>query len=113
MVRLKFETFGELEVDGKIYYSDMIVWWDGEVEFVAKDHILDMEDFLMLMRKKPNFVVIGTGQRGMVIVPQELRELMKGRKTKLFEDKSDKAVDIFNTFARTGKKVVAYIHTTS
>lgn len=113
MVKLRFETFGELEVDGKIYYSDMIVWWDGELEFVKKDHVVGMDDFYRLMRKEPRFVVIGTGQQGAVIVPQEIRELVKGRKAKLFEESSGKAVDIFNAFAKTGKKVVAYIHTTS
>ena len=48
MVEIKFERFGELDVDGKIYYSDMIVWWDGEIEFVEKDHVFGMEDAVMI-----------------------------------------------------------------
>ena len=112
MVTLKFKRFGELVVDGKVYYSDMIVWWDGECEFVAKDHMLDMKVFSRLLRKKPVAVVIGTGEHGRVRISDHVRHVAGDRKVKLLEDTSEKAVEIFNGLAGTGKKVVAFIHTT-
>jgi hypothetical protein len=113
MVSIAFERFGELKIDDKIYYSDMIVWWDGEREFVEKDHVLDMKLFTKLLRKKPDVMVIGTGQQGRVRIPDGIRELAKARNVRLFEEISEKAVEIFNAMVATGRKTVAFVHTTS
>lgn len=112
MVSIDFVKFGEIMVDGNVYYSDMIVWWDGEKEFVPKDHILDMEIFCMLLRKKPDIVVVGTGQQGMVRISDEVRHVAKDKGIKIFEETSAKAADIFNAMIAASKNVVAYIHTT-
>lgn len=112
MVSIDFVKFGEVMVDGNVYYSDMIVWWDGEKEFIAKDHILDMEIFARLLRKNPDIVVVGTGQHGMVRVSDEVRHKAKDKGIKIFEETSAKAADIFNSMIASGKNVVAYIHTT-
>jgi len=112
MVTIEFERFGELKIDGRIYYSDMMVWWDGEREFVEKGHLIDMKLFTRLIRKKPEMVVIGGGQQGRVKIPDDVRSLAGSSKIKLFWEPSDKAVDIFNAMARTGKKVAALVHTT-
>jgi hypothetical protein len=113
MVSIQFVKFGEVMVDGKVYYSDMIVWWDGEKEFVPKTHILDMKAFSKLLRKKPDMVVVGTGQQGCVRISDDVRERANDRGIKIFEDTSAKAADIFNGLVATGKNVVAFIHTTS
>ncbi len=112
MVSIRFDKFGELVVDGKVYYSDMIVWWDGELEFVPKDHVLGMELFARLIRKKPSMVVIGTGQQGNVLVSDEVRHNAKEKGIKLFEDLSGNAAEIFNGLLANKKKAVAFIHTT-
>ncbi len=112
MVTVRFEKFGELVVDGKIYYSDMIVWWDGELEFVPKNHVLGMEIFSMMLRKKPDIIVVGTGQQGCVRVSDEVRHRAIDKKIRVFEDKSGNAAEMFSCLAGAGKKVVAYIHTT-
>ena len=112
MVTVRFDTFGELMVNGKIYYSDMIVWWDGEVEFVTKNHMLGMETFSMLLRKKPDIVVVGTGQQGCVRVSDEVRHRASDKKIKVFEGKSGSAAKMFSDLAGAGKRVVAFIHTT-
>ena len=112
MVTVKFEKFGELVVDGKIYYSDMIVWWDGELEFVPKDHMLGMEIFCMMLRKKPEIIVVGTGQQGCVRISDEVRHRAMDRKIRVFEGKSGNAAKMFSDLAGAGKRVVAFIHTT-
>ena len=113
MVTVGFEKFGELLVDGKVYYSDMIVWWDGEVEFVPKDHILDMGMFSRLLRKKPYMVVIGTGEQECVLVSDEVRRAAKAKGIKLFEDDTGCAAEIFNCLVSNKKKAVALFHVTS
>ena len=112
MVRVEFVKFGELMVDGKIYYSDMIVWWDGEREFVEKSHILGRDVFSMLLRKKPDMIVVGTGESGILKVSGEVREMSREKGIKIFEDVSSKAVDIFNGLVKDGKRVAALVHTT-
>ena len=112
MVNIEFVKFGEVMVDGKVYYSDMIVWWDGEIEFLPKDHMLDMKVFARLLRKNPDMVVVGKGQVGMVVVSDDVKHKAKDRGIKIFEETSAKAADIFNGMVSTGKKVVAFIHTT-
>ena len=112
MVSIEFVKFGEIMVDGKVYYSDMVVWWDGEKEFVTKSHILDMKIFSRLLRKNPDMIVVGTGQQGCVSVSDDVREVAREKGIKIFEETSAKAADIFNGMVATGKNVVAFIHTT-
>lgn len=112
MVKIQFVKFGEVMVDGKVYYSDMIVWWDGEKEFMPKTHFLDMKAFSHLLRKKPDMIVVGTGLQGAVRISEHVRERVRDKGIRLFEHTSDKAPDIFNGLVATGKRVVAYIHTT-
>lgn len=112
MVTISFDRFGELVVDGKVYYSDMIVWWDGELEFVTKNHMLGMETFAMMLRKKPEIIVVGTGQQGCVRISDEVRHRARDKKIRVFEGKSDSAAKMFSDLAVAGKRVVAFIHTT-
>jgi hypothetical protein len=113
MVSVQFVKFGEVMIDSKVYYSDMIIWWDGEKQYVEKTHILGKKEFGILLKKNPDIVVVGTGQQGVVTITDEVRELAKKRGIKIFEETSARAADIFNGFLATGKKAVAWIHTTS
>jgi hypothetical protein len=112
MVKIDFTKFGEISIDGKIYYSDMLVCWDGTVEFRAKKHIFDMDDFAALLKRKPDIIVIGTGQTGVVKVSDEVVQIAEDKKIKLYVDPSPKAVDVFNGLVAQGKKAIALIHTT-
>jgi hypothetical protein len=112
MVRIDFVKFGEVMIDGEVYYSDMIVWWDGQREFVPKDHILGTDNFSALLRRKPDIIVIGTGLQGMVKITDEARHLAEEKGIKIFEHTSPEAADLFNAMIADSKNVVAYIHTT-
>jgi hypothetical protein len=112
MVVIDSARFGELKIDGKVYYSDMIVWWDGEREFMPKTHMFTMPLFARLLRRNPQMVVLGRGHQQSVKVAGDVRAKAKDKGIKLFEDSSDKAADIFNGLIAQKKKAVAYIHTT-
>jgi hypothetical protein len=112
MVNIDSVRFGELEVDGKVYYSDMVVWWDGRVEFRIKSHVFGIEEFIRILETDPDSIVIGTGISGIVKVPEEVVKAARVSRIKLFVDVSGNAVDIFNGLVKTGKKAVAVIHTT-
>lgn len=112
MVNIDAVKFGELKIDGRIYYSDMVVWWDGKTEFRKKSHIFNTEEFKRIMKRKPGSVVIGTGLVDAVNVPDDVREIADKKKIKLFVDLSTNAIDIFNGLVKTRKRPVAVIHTT-
>jgi hypothetical protein len=112
MVRIDGTSFGEVVIDGKTYYSDMIVWWDGKPEYKEKVHIIDMAEFSSLMKRKPEIIVIGTGQRGAVKITPEVLETAKKKKVEIYAEPSPRAVQLFNSFMAAKKKAVAFIHTT-
>jgi hypothetical protein len=115
MVKIDSTSFGELLIDGKTYYSDMTVWWDGRVEYRGKSHQLDMSEFVKLLQRKPEAIVIGTGQsppRGGLKILPEVLQMAEDRGIEIFSDLSPKAIQIFNGLLANKKKVVAVIHTT-
>jgi len=115
MARINSVKFGEIEIEGKIYYSDMVVWWDGKVQYREKSHIFDVEEFLQLLNRKPNVIVVGrgVGEAPQLRINSKVKELAEYRKIDLFGERSEKAVELFNAFVSDGKKAVAVIHTTS
>ncbi len=112
MVKIDSTSFGEIVIDNKTYYSDMIVWWDGKTEYRDKSHVIDMSEFVKIMKRKPDTIVIGTGQTGVLKLLPEVEQVAEDKKVKIFVEKSPKAIEIFNGFVCSGKKVVAVIHTT-
>ena len=112
MVKIDTTKFGEISIDGKIYYSDMTVFWDGTIEYRNKDHVINLNEFMKLLEKKVDILIVGTGHEGTVDVSEKVRDLARDRKVKVIELKSPLAIEIFNNYASQGKKVVAVIHTT-
>ncbi|RLI96877.1 MAG: hypothetical protein DRO99_03800 [Candidatus Aenigmatarchaeota archaeon] len=112
MVNIDSVSFGEINIDGKTYYSDMIVWWDGKVEFISKNHIFGMDQFAKLMQKEPKIIVIGTGEQGSVKILPEVEQVCSDKGIKLYSDPTQKAADFFNGLVMQGKKVAGYFHVT-
>jgi hypothetical protein len=112
MVRIDSTKFGEIVIDGKTYFSDMYVYWDGKKEVRGKEHVFGINELIKVMQRHVEAVVIGTGQEGIVKIAEEVKIKAEDKKIKIFVDKSPKAVDIFNGLVKDGKKAVAVIHTT-
>ncbi|MCX6814042.1 MAG: MTH938/NDUFAF3 family protein [Candidatus Aenigmarchaeota archaeon] len=112
MVRIDSMKFGEIKIDGKDYYSDVAVWWDGKIEFIVKSHQFGMNELLNLLKKKPEAVVIGTGIESCVEILEEVTQEMENRELMLFVENSRNAIEIFNGLVSEGKKAVAFIHVT-
>ena len=115
MVRIDGTSFGEVLIDGKTYYSDMIVWWDGKLEHRAVSHELDMSEFVKLLRRRPEAIVVGTGQsppRGGLNILPEVLQAAEDQKVDIFSEISPKAIQIFNGLVADKKKAVALIHAT-
>jgi len=112
MVRIDSTKFGEVTVDGKTYYSDVRVWWDGRVEMRESSHTFGMSEFAALLRKKPEVIVLGTGHPGSVKILPEVKQASEDQKIEIFAEPSSRAVEIFNAFIADRKKAVAVIHVT-
>lgn len=112
MVKIDSTSFGEIVIDKKTYYSDITVWWDGKIEYRDKSHVFDMSEFVRIMERKPDTIVIGIGQTGILKLLPEVKQVAEDKKVKIFVEQSPKAIEIFNGFVCSGKKVVAVIHTT-
>jgi len=113
MVKITNVKFGEIEVDKKIYYSDMIIWWDGKVEFREKSHVFDISDFVKLLERDPEIIVIGTGMDIEACdVPEEVEEKAEDKGIRIYKELSPKAAEMFNGFVADKKRVVAVIHAT-
>lgn len=112
MVMIDSTSFGEISVDGKTYYSDMVVWWDGKVDYRQKSHEIGIEEMASLLRRRPDTIVIGTGQQGVVRLLPKAEELATQANVEIFQETSPKAVTIFNGLIAQKRKAVAVIHTT-
>jgi hypothetical protein len=112
MVCIDSIKFGEIRIDGKDYYSDVVVWWDGKIELVVKKHQFGMSELLNLLKKKPEVVVLGTGVESCVEILEEVQQEMENRGIMLFVENSRNAIEIFNGLVSEGKKAVAFIHAT-
>ncbi len=112
MVSIESTSFGEIVIGGKTYYSDMIVWWDGRMEYREKSHLVTVEEMASLLKGKPQAIVLGTGQHGAVKLLPKAEELAYQAGVEIFQETSPKAIEIFNGLVAQGKKAVAVIHTT-
>jgi hypothetical protein len=112
MVKVDSVKFGEIKIDNKVHYSDLIVWWDGKIEYREKSHTFGINEFLKIMEKKPEIIVIGTGISGTCKVLEEVEQVAKDKNVEIFKELSHKAAEIFNAFADEKKRVVAVLHST-
>jgi len=112
MVSIDSVKFGEIAIDGKDYYSDVAVWWDGKIKLVAKSHHFGMNQLEMLAKKGLEVIVVGTGMQGVVKVLPEVRQVCSDDNIKLYVDPTKKAVDMFNGLMLQGKKVAGFFHVT-
>lgn len=112
MVKIDSFKFGEMDIEGKTYYSDVMMFWDGKVQFLPKFKIFGMNLLAKLMKRNPMIIVIGTGEKGTVKIAPEVRQACEDQKIKLYTDPTGKAVDFFNGLVLQGKKVAAAFNVT-
>jgi len=112
MVSVDSVKFGEITVDGKTYYSDVVVWWDGKVDLRPKSHELGIDEFAHILSRGPERIVVGTGTDGVLRILPEVQQVADDKGIEIFSDKSGKAAEIFNMMVSGGKKAVAVLHST-
>ena len=106
MVRIDSMDFGEVAIDGKTQYSDVVVWWDGQIDAIPKFYIFGIRKLIKLLDREPEVVVIGTGIEGSVRISRKVEDYSEMQGLKLFVEKSRDAIEIFNAFVADNKKAV-------
>jgi hypothetical protein len=105
--------FGHIVIDGKEYTADVIIypnrvdskWW-------RKDgHNLCIDDILDILKEKPDILIIGTGESGMMKVPKDVKEHIESQGIKLIIEKTKKASDEHNKLSGSCK-VISALHLT-
>ncbi|CAB5108245.1 hypothetical protein D3OALGA1CA_1864 [Olavius algarvensis associated proteobacterium Delta 3] len=105
-------SFGNIVVNGKAYHNDVKIidatvipeWWR------KSGHVVSPKDVSDLVAARPDYVVIGKGNPGFMKTSSEVKHLFEDKGITLLEEKTAKAVKIFNRLHREGKKVCAGFH---
>lgn len=106
-------SFGQICVRGTTYRADLIIfpdrilsnWWRTE------GHALHMEDLEEVMREKPEVLIIGTGQAGVMAVPRDVIRNLEKAGMRVIVKKTPEACETYNQL-QDREKVAAALHLT-
>jgi hypothetical protein len=114
MPKIDKYRFGTIIIEGKKYYSDLIIgsskvydnWWrqDG--------HKLILNDLKTALGMDPEVMVVGTGFSGMLKIDEEVDIFAKSKNIKLISEKTKEAVKIYNKYFKENANVVGCFHLT-
>jgi len=113
MKKIDSYEFGQIEVEGESYRSDLIIypdridghWWRKE------GHSLQIEDLQGVVESRPEVLVVGTGRYGMMAIPQSTRDYLASLGIELIAEDTQKACHTFNRIGRE-RRAVAALHLT-
>ena len=92
-------SFGSITIDDKTYDYDLIIFPNGKIEkrpLTKGTHVVCMEEFLPIIKEKPEVIVIGTGQSGCVDIEQEVKDTAEKNNIKLVVEETPEAIKAFN-----------------
>ncbi len=113
-MKIKSYEFGRIEIDDKVYTSDVIIyddhvnssWWRKE------GHYLQIEDIEEILNVKPDIIIIGTGKFDTMKVSNEVKKELKSRDIEFMYANTDEACKRHNEISGSSKKVVTALHLT-
>jgi hypothetical protein len=112
--RIDSTSFGLIVIDGKKYDRDVIIlpdsvdstWWRRE------GHSLYPEDLGKALASRPEVLVVGCGQMGVLKVPSDTIEWVRRQGIDIICESTSKACDTYNRLVAEGRDAVACIHLT-
>jgi len=113
MPHIESYSFGRIIIDGKTYTSDVIIlpdgvrpgWWRKE------GHSLHQEDLTEVIEARPQVLVIGTGNVGLMQVPQEVLDYLATHGIRAEVERTAAACKRYNELAQS-ERVAAALHLT-
>ncbi|MCG3253042.1 MAG: hypothetical protein KAX09_04275 [Candidatus Heimdallarchaeota archaeon] len=113
--------FGSITIDGVKYKHDIYINVDGTITErkkelsrpISKGHtVLGPLEIQLLLDQKPDTLVIGQGQRGILPMPEESKKLLENSKVILIIDKTPVVMHLLNNLIKEKAKVAAILHLT-
>lgn len=111
--------FGEIIIDNKSYHqvliiNDLVIERDYErlKKLFDTSHKIGDWETAELIKRKPDIIIIGTGQDGLLEVEDDFLNKMQKQNIKVISTKTPEAIKIFNEHLKAGKRINALIHTT-
>lgn len=106
-------SFGNIVINSETFSSDVIVypdrvdpsWWRKE------GHYLNREDLSTIVTAKPDILIIGTGQFGVMKVPEDTVVFLQSHGIRVCIEKTGLAVNLFNRQPKD-KIVIGAFHLT-
>ncbi len=120
-MKIEKTKFGSITIDGVTYKHDLYINVDGSITErqkelsrpISKGHtVLGPLEIQLLLDQKPDTLVIGQGQRGILPMPEESKKLLEDSKVILIIDKTPVVLHLLNTLFNEKTKVAAVLHLT-
>jgi hypothetical protein len=113
-MRIGSYSFGRMEVGGRTYENDLIVypdrvepgWWRKE------GHSLAPEDLKSVVDHAPDILIIGTGDQGRMAVPPETVSFLREKDIKVVSGPTGKMCRVFNEEMEKNRKAAGAFHLT-
>ena len=105
--------FGQIVINGKEYFSDIIIFPDTLQEdwWRNSGHELYCKDITEILEENPEVLIVGTGASGQMQVLFEVQAEAETRNILLIMEPTSEACEIYNQLSRF-QKVVAALHLT-
>ncbi|MFX0124497.1 MAG: MTH938/NDUFAF3 family protein [Candidatus Hodarchaeota archaeon] len=126
MPSINFEStrFGSITISDKVYPHDVYLLPDQEIVKRDKSHSkrirghkeLSLWELKKLLKNNPRYLVIGTGQTGILPLTQEseswLTSKLEEENIALIRDRTPLVLDKTNELLKQGERVAGIFHTT-
>ena len=113
-IKINSIEFGSITINGKKYNNDVILSYKGSVQKTETQlrHLISKKEFNLMLADGPEIILIGTGIEGDMQVSLDVQRLAEQRGIQILDLRSSEAIKKFNQLYESGRKVVAFIHTT-
>ncbi|MFO7800792.1 MAG: MTH938/NDUFAF3 family protein [Desulfovermiculus sp.] len=107
-------SFGRMKIQGRVFTDDVLLckekivspWWR------ERGHAVTIKDLDAILGDKPEIVILGQGEPGMMKGTQELQAYLQGLGIEFIQVPTKEAVELFNRYLVQGKTVCAGFHLT-
>jgi hypothetical protein len=117
-IHIDSAAFGSVTINGKKHKDVLVV--EGVVvernvsllhRLFGTSHRISGDEETQLLRGRPDAIVIGSGQSGVLKVSKTTEQKLRN-KSELYIEETPAAIKRFNQLTAAGKKVNALVHTT-
>ncbi|MFW5971717.1 MAG: Mth938-like domain-containing protein, partial [Desulfovermiculus sp.] len=107
-------SFGRMKIQGRVFTDDVLIckeevispWWR------ERGHVVTVRDLEAILGYKPEIIILGQGEPGMMKGTQELQAHLQALGIEFIQVRTKKAVELFNRYLEQGKTVCAGFHLT-